>query len=169
MASTSLLLLRNILGRALILVLSEVRTNCNLTTSAAHVYSLRLTMAVCDIISPLPLCNQVLLDYERFELIRVLLKNRAKILYCTKLKQAKTDEARLAVEEEMMADPSGAGPAILQQLSQVATAESWVSDRMADFRSKSLKEAQQLKSMHADADAAAAGEGVIFIICVKEL
>lgn len=99
----------------------------------------------------------VLLDYERFELIRVLLKNRAKILYCTKLKQAQTDEARLAVEEEMMADPSGAGPAILQQLSQVATAESWVSDRMADFRSKSLKEAQQLKSMHADADAAAAG------------
>lgn len=101
----------------------------------------------------------VLLDYERFELIRVLLQNRAKVLFCSKLKQAQTDAARAAIEQEMLADPSGAGAAILQQLSQVATAESWVSDRMADFRTKSLKEAQQLKSMHADADASAAGGG----------
>jgi pre-mRNA-splicing helicase BRR2 len=101
----------------------------------------------------------VLLDYERFELIRVLLKNRAKVLFCSKLKQAQTDAARAAIEQEMLADPSGAGAAILQQLSQVATAESWVSDRMADFRTKSLKEAQQLRSMHADADASAAGGG----------
>lgn len=44
----------------------------------------------------------VLLDYERFELIKVLLRNRAKVLYCTRLKQAQNDEERRSIEEEML-------------------------------------------------------------------
>ena len=30
----------------------------------------------------------VLLDYEKFDLIKILLRNRAKVYYCTRLKQA---------------------------------------------------------------------------------
>jgi pre-mRNA-splicing helicase BRR2 len=90
----------------------------------------------------------VLLDYERFELIKILLKNRAKVLYCTRLNQAQSEEEKKKIENEMMLDQASDGPAILEALQQTATADSWVQDRMTDFRNKSLKEAAQLKSMH---------------------
>jgi pre-mRNA-splicing helicase BRR2 len=92
-----------------------------------------------------------LLDFERFDFIKVLLRNRAKVLYCTRLKQAQNDAERLAIEEEMSEDVESDGPSILQAINQTSTAQSWTKDRMQDFRNKSMREAQQLKSLHQDA------------------
>lgn len=55
-----------------------------------------------------------LLGYLRFDFIKLLLLNRKKILFCTRLGQAQTGEEREAIEKEMMADAEG--DAILQQL-----------------------------------------------------
>ncbi|KAL4451451.1 hypothetical protein ABPG75_007113 [Micractinium tetrahymenae] len=45
----------------------------------------------------------VLLDFERFELIKELLKNRLRIVWCMRLGRAEDDEARKRVETEMEA------------------------------------------------------------------
>ena len=43
----------------------------------------------------------MLLDYDKFSFIKVLLRNRSKINYCTRLKQAQSDAERKVIEEEM--------------------------------------------------------------------
>jgi len=70
----------------------------------------------------------------------MLLKNRAKVLYCTRLGQAQGTEAKQAIEAEMAADETGEGLHILEALSQVRTfllrgllaQVSWRVLRMAD-------------------------------------
>merc|ERR1719163_1370586 len=49
----------------------------------------------------------MLLDYDKFDFIKHLLVNRSKIMYCTRLKRAQTDDERAAIEAEMRADVSG--------------------------------------------------------------
>ncbi|KAI3897675.1 hypothetical protein MKW92_038461 [Papaver armeniacum] len=71
-------------------------------------------------------CNLlVLLDFDKFELIKVLLQNRLKIVWCTRLARALDEEERNNIEEEMM----GLGPdlaSILEQLHATrATAKEW--------------------------------------------
>ncbi|CAM9911870.1 unnamed protein product, partial [Phaeothamnion confervicola] len=85
-----------------------------------------------------------LLDFDKFELIKVLLQNRAKVYYCTRLKQAQTDEERADVVDEMSTDLAGGGPAILEALQRTESASSWNQDRTADFEKKTRKEARAL-------------------------
>jgi pre-mRNA-splicing helicase BRR2 len=48
----------------------------------------------------------MLLDaYDKFDFIKVLMKNRNKIVYCTLLARAQNDEEKAAVESKMAADP----------------------------------------------------------------
>ncbi|KAI4967217.1 hypothetical protein ZWY2020_029484 [Hordeum vulgare] len=54
------------------------------------------------------------LDYEKFDLIKLVLRNRFKIVWCTRLARAEDQEERKKIEEEMMDDPSLAP--ILEQL-----------------------------------------------------
>jgi pre-mRNA-splicing helicase BRR2 len=56
----------------------------------------------------------MLLDYEKFDLIKLLLRNRLKIVWCTRLARAEDQEQRKKIEEEMASDPSLAP--ILEQL-----------------------------------------------------
>lgn len=60
----------------------------------------------------------VLLDVDKFDFIKRLLRNRGKVLYCTRLKQAQTDAEKKAVEAEMLQDVELGGPAILEALYQ---------------------------------------------------
>ena len=46
----------------------------------------------------------ILLDYDKFELVKLLTKNRYTVLFCTRWGQAQTAEAREQVEEEMRSD-----------------------------------------------------------------
>mmetsp|Transcript_11324 Transcript_11324/g.39302 ORF Transcript_11324/g.39302 Transcript_11324/m.39302 type:complete len:1241 (-) Transcript_11324:3157-6879(-) len=83
----------------------------------------------------------MLLDYDKFDFIKRLMRNRWRILYCTRLKQAQSDEARAEVEQSMMLDVAGGGAAILEALRQTGTAETWAQDRAADFASRTRREA----------------------------
>ncbi|TVU21580.1 hypothetical protein EJB05_31227, partial [Eragrostis curvula] len=56
----------------------------------------------------------MLLDYENFDLIKLLVHNRLKIVWCTRLARAEDQEQRKKIEEEMVGDPSLAP--ILEQL-----------------------------------------------------
>jgi pre-mRNA-splicing helicase BRR2 len=98
----------------------------------------------------------VLLDVDKFDFIKRLLRNRGKVLYCTRLKQAQTDAEKKAVEAEMLQDVELGGPAILEALYQKASAESWAADRQGEFVRKTKGEARTLNQRAADA-----GKGVI--------
>jgi len=86
----------------------------------------------------------VLLDFDKFDFIKLLLKNRSKIYYCTRLKQAQNDTERGAIEKEMMMGSDANGPLILQQLNQQASAENWTQDRIGEFANKARREARAL-------------------------
>ena len=74
----------------------------------------------CDgCVSTLPLQNAsddrdcenklvLLLGYDQFQFIKVLIKNRWTVLYCTLLAKTEGEEDRAAIEEEMKADPDKA-------------------------------------------------------------
>jgi pre-mRNA-splicing helicase BRR2 len=85
-----------------------------------------------------------LLDFDKFEFIKVLMKNRAKIYYCTLLKQAQTDEERSSVEDTMLNDMEGNGAYLLKMIKQKASAENWTQDRIGEFASKARREARAL-------------------------
>lgn len=80
----------------------------------------------------------LLLDYDKFNFIKLLLRNRAKIVYCIKLKQAKDDSAKKAIEEEMMNNPK-LRP-ILEALHKTSTA----ADRNLEYEKKLISEARNL-------------------------
>ena len=82
----------------------------------------------------------VLLDFDKFEFIKLLMKNRAMIFYCTKLRQAQTDQERAAVEEEIKTGH----PELLLLIQQKASAESWTQDRIGEFANKARREARAL-------------------------
>jgi pre-mRNA-splicing helicase BRR2 len=42
-----------------------------------------------------------LLDYERFDFVKLLVRNRKKITFCTRLGKAQSDEERKQIEAEM--------------------------------------------------------------------
>lgn len=91
----------------------------------------------------------LLLDYDKFDFIKLLLENRAKVLYCTRLKQAQDDKERALIEQEMLADDSlnGEGSDILQQLSTTASADSWMQDRIGAMETTSRAEANKLRKL----------------------
>eukprot|EP01027_Heterolobosea_sp_BB2_P011038 GEZU01016104.1.p1 GENE.GEZU01016104.1~~GEZU01016104.1.p1 ORF type:complete len:2151 (-),score=711.87 GEZU01016104.1:145-6597(-) len=62
-----------------------------------------------------------ILEYDKFDLIKKLMKNRLKIVYCTRIHRAKDDKARKAIEEEMR-DDRELRP-ILEELEGAAPAE----------------------------------------------
>ena len=90
-----------------------------------------------------------LLQFERFELVRLLMKNRPKVVFCTRLGQAQSDEERQAIEEEM-AKAGPIGLAILEEL-KATTIQSSKSKNLE----KSLKaEARKLRALVDQGDAA---------------
>lgn len=91
----------------------------------------------------------LLLDYDKFEFIKLLLENRAKVLYCTRLKQAQDEKERAQIEEEMKSDESlnGEGREILKQLATTASADSWMQDRIGAMESTSRAEANKLRKL----------------------
>jgi len=86
----------------------------------------------------------VLLDFDKFEFIKLLLKNRVKIYYCSRIKQAQNDNERESIEKEMMSDVENGGPQLLEQLYKRASAESWTQDRLGKFAIKSKKETDMI-------------------------
>jgi pre-mRNA-splicing helicase BRR2 len=81
----------------------------------------------------------MLLDYDKFDLIKLLLRNRLKIVWCTRLARAKDQEHRAKIEEEMASDPSLAP--ILEQL-HATRASAW--DRQKNLEKRIRDGAKRL-------------------------
>mmetsp|Transcript_10155 Transcript_10155/g.33224 ORF Transcript_10155/g.33224 Transcript_10155/m.33224 type:complete len:2313 (+) Transcript_10155:39-6977(+) len=80
----------------------------------------------------------MLLDYDKFDFIKLLLTNRKRIFYCVTLKQAQSNDARDEIKNKMFAD----APEVFDALfTKRATAETWAADRAADFATRTRKEA----------------------------
>mmetsp|Transcript_57678 Transcript_57678/g.103593 ORF Transcript_57678/g.103593 Transcript_57678/m.103593 type:complete len:2173 (-) Transcript_57678:154-6672(-) len=87
------------------------------------------------------------LQYENFEFTKLLLKNRLKILYCTRLGQAQSEEDKAAVLEDMRATPDA--QAVLEELDKASKKR----DRERDINSDLRKEVRQLQLRGAKRDA----------------
>lgn len=79
------------------------------------------------------------LQYENFEFTKLLLKNRLKLLYCTRLGQAQTEEEKAAVLEDMRQTPD-AQP-VLEELDRASKKR----DRERDVTRDLRKEVRQLQ------------------------
>lgn len=82
----------------------------------------------------------MLLDFDRFELIKELVKNKVRIFWCTRLARAQNEEERTTIQQEMDASPEGR--AILHQLH--ATRAS-ARDRQSAVERSIREEARQLR------------------------
>lgn len=49
----------------------------------------------------------ILLEFDKFDFIKLVLENRATVVFCTRLARAKDQNERLKIEEEMLNTPSG--------------------------------------------------------------
>lgn len=79
------------------------------------------------------------LQYENFEFTKLLLKNRLKILYCTRLGQAQTEDEKAAVLDDMRQTPD-AQP-VLEELDRASKKR----DRERDVTRDLRKEVRQLQ------------------------
>ncbi|WMV35434.1 hypothetical protein MTR67_028819 [Solanum verrucosum] len=82
------------------------------------------------------------LQYDKFNLIKYLLRNRLKVVWCTCLARAEDQKKRKKIEQEML----GLGPdhaAILQQLH--ATTKETVKERQKNLEKSFREEARRLK------------------------
>ncbi|KAK4719515.1 hypothetical protein R3W88_017853 [Solanum pinnatisectum] len=82
------------------------------------------------------------LQYDKFNLIKYLLRNRQKVVWCTRLARAEDQEKRKKIEQEML----GLGPdhaAILRQLH--ATTRETAKERQKNLEKSFREEARRLK------------------------
>ncbi|KAI3882646.1 hypothetical protein MKX03_000086 [Papaver bracteatum] len=83
----------------------------------------------------------VLLDFDKFELIKVLLRNRLEIVWCTRLARAIDEEERNKIEEEMM----GLGPELASILEQLHATRATAKQRQKIVEKNIREEARRLK------------------------
>lgn len=87
----------------------------------------------------------LLLEHDKFDFIKLLLTNRAKVMFVTRLRRAQSDEEREAIQTEMQNEPSGQGAAVLAELQKTKSSEKWAQERTGAITSGVRREAQQLR------------------------
>merc|ERR1719272_2798116 len=90
------------------------------------------------------------LQYENFEFTKLLLKNRLKILYCTRLGQAQTEEEKEEVLNDMRQTPD-AQP-VLEEMDRSGKKRDRERDVTKDLR-KEVQQLQQRRMRERDQDA----------------
>ncbi|OVA00708.1 Helicase [Macleaya cordata] len=83
----------------------------------------------------------VLLDFDKFSLIKFLLRNRLKIVWCTRLARAEDQEERKKIEEEMMS----LGPNLAAILEQLHATRATAKERQKNLEKSIREEARRLK------------------------
>lgn len=110
----------------------------------------------------------VLLDYDKFDFIKLLLQNKSKIYYCTRLRQAQSEAEVKSIEDEMKVDITNGGALILEQLRQRGSAESWTKDRIGEFANKARREARALNKVGVDAEEGDSAMDAVMLGSVSE-
>uniref|UniRef100_A0A7S0GP72 RNA helicase n=1 Tax=Micromonas pusilla TaxID=38833 RepID=A0A7S0GP72_MICPS len=97
----------------------------------------------------------LMLDYDKFDLIKKLLKSRARVVWCTRLARAQNDEEKAVVMEQMAARPEAAKVLdAMRQTGERASARA----RQSAMEAKIREEARRLRGeVAADVADAAAG------------
>ncbi|KAJ3695012.1 hypothetical protein LUZ60_000389 [Juncus effusus] len=90
------------------------------------------------------------LEYDKFDLVKLLVRNRFKIVWCTKRARAENDDKRKQIEEEMR----DAGPAGAEVLEQLYATRASAKERQENLEKKIKKEARKLKDDSAPAQRA---------------
>ncbi|GAB4837622.1 DExH-box ATP-dependent RNA helicase DExH12 [Ancistrocladus abbreviatus] len=88
------------------------------------------------------------LQFDKFSLIKFLLRNRLKIVWCTRLARAEDQEERKRIEEEMM----GLGPDLAAILEQLHATRATAKERQKILEKSIREEARRLKDESGDGD-----------------
>eukprot|EP00579_Thalassiosira_antarctica_P032956 CAMPEP_0201991530 /NCGR_PEP_ID=MMETSP0905-20130828/340_1 /ASSEMBLY_ACC=CAM_ASM_000554 /TAXON_ID=420261 /ORGANISM="Thalassiosira antarctica, Strain CCMP982" /LENGTH=2336 /DNA_ID=CAMNT_0048545961 /DNA_START=59 /DNA_END=7069 /DNA_ORIENTATION=- len=99
----------------------------------------------------------VLLGFERFDLIKTLLANRARIWGCISLKRATSETTRDAVELALNEEESGEGRRALEELRSRSMAEDWRGERMKNT-ADTLRKKERGDGEGGDGEGAAEGQ-----------
>ncbi|XP_076912670.1 DExH-box ATP-dependent RNA helicase DExH12-like [Bidens hawaiensis] len=83
----------------------------------------------------------VLLEFDKFKLIKLLLRNRLKIVWCTRLARAEDQEQRKQIEEKMME----LGPDLAAILEQLHATRATAKERQKNLEKSIREEARRLK------------------------
>lgn len=81
------------------------------------------------------------LQFDKFSLIKYLLRNRLKIVWCTRLARAEDQEKRKEIEEEML----GSGPELAAILEQLHATRATAKERQKNLEKSIREEARRLK------------------------
>ncbi|KAL7257965.1 hypothetical protein ACSBR1_004148 [Camellia fascicularis] len=81
------------------------------------------------------------LQFDKFSLIKHLLRNRLKIVWCTRLARAEDEEKRKKIEEEML----GSGPELAAILEQLHATRATAKERQKNLEKSIREEARRLK------------------------
>jgi pre-mRNA-splicing helicase BRR2 len=81
----------------------------------------------------------VLLGFERFDFIKMLLSNRVRIWGCVSIKRATDEQTRDAVEKSLEEEETGEGRSTLEELRSRSMAEDWKGERMRNVRDDTLR------------------------------
>jgi pre-mRNA-splicing helicase BRR2 len=81
----------------------------------------------------------VLLGFERFDFIKLLLANRVRIWGCVSIKRAIDEVTRDAVEKALEDEETGEGRRTLEELRSRSMAEDWKGERMKNVRDDTLR------------------------------
>lgn len=83
----------------------------------------------------------MLLDYDKFQLIKQLVRNRQKVVWCTRLARAEDQEQRKQMEEEMRLG----GPTLVAILEQLHATRASAKERQKNLEKSIREEARRLK------------------------
>jgi pre-mRNA-splicing helicase BRR2 len=83
----------------------------------------------------------VLLQFDKFNLIKFLLRNRVKIVWCTRLSRAGDDEQKKKIEEEML----GLGPELVAIVDQLHATRASAKERQKNLEKSIREESCRLK------------------------
>ncbi|MCO5583854.1 hypothetical protein L7F22_037769 [Adiantum nelumboides] len=89
----------------------------------------------------------MLLDYNKFDLIKVLMKNRLKVVWCTRLARAEDDAERRRIREEM----NDGGPALSAIAEQLRATKPTAIERQKNVERSIREEARKLKDCRGEA------------------
>ncbi|KAK9181778.1 hypothetical protein WN944_024917 [Citrus x changshan-huyou] len=87
-------------------------------------------------------------QFDKFSLIKLLLSNRFKVVWCTRLARAQDQEERKNIEEEMM----GLGPDLAAILDQLHATRATAKERQKNLEKSIREEARRLKDESPAAD-----------------
>ncbi|MQM18597.1 hypothetical protein Taro_051592 [Colocasia esculenta] len=90
----------------------------------------------------------MLLDYDKFDLIKLLLRNRLKIVWCTRLARAEDQDQRKKIEEDMLAQ----GQTLSAILEQLHATRASAKERQKNLEKIIREEARRLKDEHGGED-----------------